>query len=114
MPRGDNPNSKKNLKKGGSPKPFTSDNASEMQKKSTEAKRAAKSVKEAIWNITSPEEVAEAIVTGAIKHKNTKYMDMLLDVTGEKAAKKQEVEVTARQPFAGMSDDELKELISGD
>ena len=57
MPRGDNPNSKKNLKKGNKKTQFTVDNAVEMQKKSTEAKLLKKTLNESLKDLCTPEEL---------------------------------------------------------
>lgn len=91
MPRGDNPNSRRNLLRGGSPQPITSENAAEMQKRAMQAQRWKKTVREAIHEQTTPEEVAELIMKMARKN-NLKALDMLLDVTGEKAAAKIEIQ----------------------
>lgn len=112
MPKGDNPNSRKNLKQGNPETQFAVENAVENAEKSHKAQAWKKTVREAIHEKISPEEVADLILDMA-KRRNLKALEMVLDVTGEKAAAKIQAEVIAekRNPFSGMSVDEIKELI---
>ncbi len=93
MPRGSNPNSRKNLKRGGSPNQFTSENASEMQKRSTRAKLVYKSLTEDLKERLTPERVAkmnERIIMMA-EHGNIPAWEKIRDTIGEKPTDKVEV-----------------------
>ena len=116
MPRGSNPNSRKNLKRGGSPKPFTSENASEMQKKSTQSKRIYKSLTEDLKERLTPERIAkmnERLITMA-EHGNIAAWEKIRDSIGEKPTNKMELSGRVSDPserFASFSDDELRAAI---
>ena len=93
MPRGSNPNSRKNLKNGNKKTQFTVDNAVEMQKKSTKAKRMYKSLTEDLKERLTPERVAkmnERIIMMA-EHGNITAWEKIRDTIGEKPTDKVEV-----------------------
>ena len=54
MPRGDNPNSRANLKKG---HPFNEETARKASKKSSEARALKKTLKESLKDLCTPEEL---------------------------------------------------------
>lgn len=93
MPRGSNPNSRKNLKSGKNATSFTAENAAEMQKKSTKAKRMYKSLTEDLKERLTPERVAkmnERILVMA-EHGNIAAWEKIRDTIGEKPSDKVEI-----------------------
>ena len=93
MPRGSNPNSRKNLKSGKNRTSFTAENAAEMQKKSTKAKLAYKSLTADLKERLTPERVAkmnERIIMMA-EHGNIAAWEKIRDSIGEKPTDKVEV-----------------------
>ena len=93
MPRGSNPNSRKNLKSGKNRTSFTAENAAEMQKKSTKAKLAYKSLTADLKERLTPERVAkmnERIIMMA-EHGNIAAWEKIRDTIGEKPTDKVEV-----------------------
>lgn len=93
MPRGSNPNSRKNLKSGKNRTSFTAENAAEMQKKSTKAKLAYKSLTADLKERLTPERVAkmnERIIMMA-EHGNIAAWEKIRDSIGEKPTDKLEV-----------------------
>ncbi len=93
MPRGSNPNSRKNLKSGKNATSFTAENAAEMQKKSTKAKRMYKSLTDDLKERLTPERVAkmnERMIFMA-EHGNISAWEKIRDTIGEKPTDKVEV-----------------------
>lgn len=93
MPRGSNPNSRKNLKSGKNATSFTAENAAEMQKKSTKAKRMYKSLTEDLKERLTPERVAkmnERMIFMA-ERGNISAWEKIRDTIGEKPTDKVEV-----------------------
>ena len=84
MPRGDHPNSKKNLQKG---KPFNAETARKAQKKSAESHRYNASFRAAGKDILTDEELKK-MWTAMVKRAqsgNIAAFKMLFDVMGEGA-----------------------------
>ena len=93
MPRGSNPNSRKNLKSGKNATSFTAENAAEMQRKSTKAKRMYKSLTEDLKERLTPERVAkmnERMIFMA-ERGNISAWEKIRDTIGEKPTDKVEV-----------------------
>ena len=93
MPRGSNPNSRKNLKSGKNATSFTAENAAEMQKKSTKAKRMYKSLTDDLKERLTPERVAkmnERMIFMA-ERGNISAWEKIRDTIGEKPTDKVEV-----------------------
>ena len=93
MPRGSNPNSRKNLKSGKNATSFTAENAAEMQRKSTKAKRMYKSLTDDLKERLTPERVAkmnERMIFMA-ERGNISAWEKIRDTIGEKPTDKVEV-----------------------
>lgn len=116
MARGNNPNSRKNLKSGKNATSFTADNAAEMQKKSTQSKRIYKLLTEDLKDRLTPERIAkmnERLITMA-EHGNIAAWEKIRDSIGEKPTNKMELSGRVSDPserFASFSDDELRQAI---
>ena len=89
MPRGDNPNSRKNLNV------FNSETAREAgrkgQIKSTETKRRRKTLREELLTMLEDKEIQESITLALIKQAqegNTKAYEIVRDTIGEKPTEK--------------------------
>ena len=83
MPRGDNPNSRKNLARG---KPFNADTARKAGKKSVEAKTVYRSLQEDLREQATPERIAKINnrLLSMAEHGNLKAYELVRDGLGEK------------------------------
>ena len=106
MPRGEHENSRRALEENRKDTRFNGETAKAANRKSKEAQRWKKTVREAIHEQTTPEEVAELILKMARKH-NLKALDMILEITGDKAAAK----VTVTNRYIDDSARELQEYL---
>ena len=82
MPRGDNPNSRENLKRG---KPFNADTARKAGRKSVQAKTVYKSLTEDLKERMTADRVAKANerIISMMEHGNLRAYEIVRDMMGE-------------------------------
>lgn len=117
MPRGKNPKSRANLKK---PDDFTSEELRERAlkgaKASAEARRRLKSFRELDADFTTDDERKEMLDALKLKAKrgNIKAFEIYRDTVGLKPKENVEISGELANPFAGLTDAELKKLAGMD
>lgn len=107
MPRGDNPNSRANLKKG---KPFDAETARKAKEKSDEAKAVYRSLNEDLKECCTPERVRkmnERLLSMA-EHGNLRAYELIRDGLGEKP--EQKVGISTREADMEKMDSVLRQL----
>lgn len=118
MPRGDNPNSRKNLKPNSERTPKERKAlAKKAGKKSGEVRGQLKSFREMDAESTTPEERQQMLdqLKQMVAHGNLKALELYLKIIGESDNKvTANVTVQTRNPLGSMSLEAIKELINDD
>ena len=117
MPRGDNPNSRKNLIRNADLSPKErSERAKKAGIASGVARGSLKSFRELDAETTTPEERQQMLDALKLKAKrgNLRAFEIYRDTIGEKPENKVNVNGKVENPFEGLTTEELKKLVDAD
>lgn len=116
MPKGDNPNSRKALAENRAKTQFSGDKAVIAAQKSAEKRRKLRTFRELDADFTTDDERKEMLDALKLKAKrgNIKAFEIYRDTVGLKPKENVEISGELANPFAGLTDAELKKLAGMD